>query len=303
MWRRLYTHLGLKILAVTLAILLWVVIAGQKQGERSLRVPLEFQNTPEQLELTSNPPEYVDVRVRGPARTLAQLRSGDVVALVDLESARPGRRMFHIMQEHVYVPPGVRVLLVQPSTIPLQFEPSVSKTVPVAPMTDGEPASGFMLGRVVSNPDKVDVVGPESAMREVTQATTEPVSIAGATGRVTDIVTIGLAHPAARLRVPRTATVTVDIWPAPVTRDIADVPLGVRNPARGVRVRVEPSTVAVTVRGAGTLVRALEPRVVPAWVDVARLRRGNYNLRVHVDAQGQFEVVDVRPNTVRVRID
>jgi diadenylate cyclase len=61
-----------------LAMLLWFVIAGQKQAERSLRVPLEFQNTPEHLELTSDPPEYVDVRVRGPARALgaaAQRRS------------------------------------------------------------------------------------------------------------------------------------------------------------------------------------------------------------------------------------
>jgi hypothetical protein len=57
---------------------------------------------------------------------------------------------------------------------------------------------------------------------------------------VTDTVTIGLPHPAARLRVPRTATVTVDVWPAPVTRDIADVSIAARNPARGVHVRISP---------------------------------------------------------------
>jgi YbbR domain-containing protein len=303
MWRAVFGHLGLKVIAVGLALLLWFSVAGQKQAERSLRVPLEFQNTPEQLELTSDPPGFVDVRVRGPARTLGQLRSGDLVALVDLASARPGRRMFHLMQEHVYVPTGIRVLQVQPSTISLQFEPSVSKTIKVVPITEGEPAPGFMLGRVSCNPDTVEVIGPESAMRELAQATTEPVSVTGATSRVTDSVTIGLPHPAARLRVPRTATVTVDVWPAPVTRDVAEVPLTVRNAGRGVRVRLVPPTVSVTLRGAGTLVRALEPRVIPASVDVARLRRGNYNLPVHVDTRGQYEVLDVRPTTVRVRID
>jgi YbbR domain-containing protein len=303
MWRRPFAHFGLKIVAVSLALLLWFVIAGQKQAERSLRVPLEFQNTPEHLELTSDVPGFVDVRVRGPARALGQLRSSDLVALVDLNNARPGRRMFNLTQDHVYVPTGVRVLQVQPSTISLQFESSVSKTVPVVALTEGEPAPGYMLGRILCSPDKVEVIGPESAMRELQQAMTEPVSVAGATSRVVDTVTIGLPHPAARLRVPRTATVTVDVWPAPITRDIGDVPVEVRNPGRGVHVRVSPQEVTVTVRGAGTLVRALEPRVIPASVDVAGLRRGNYNLPVHVDTRGQFEVVDVRPRTVRVRID
>ena len=303
MWRRVFGHLGLKLLSVSLALLLWLVIAGQKQAERSLRVPLEFQNTPEHLELTSEPPEVVDVRVRGPSGTLGQLRSGDLVAIVDLDNARPGRRMFHLTQQHVYVPPGVQVMHVQPTTITLQFEASVSKTVPVVPLTEGEPAPGYMVGRVTAVPDKVEIIGPESAMRELTQATTETVSLIGATGRLIDTVAIGLAHPSARLREPRTATVTVEIWPAPMTAQLEDVPVSVRNAGRGVRARVTPPAVTVRVRGGSTVVRPLSPKSVPAFVDLAGLRRGNYNLQVHIDARGQYDVLDVHPQTVRVRIE
>jgi hypothetical protein len=32
--------------------------------ERSLRVPLEFRNIPEALEIVGNPPDTVDVRLR-----------------------------------------------------------------------------------------------------------------------------------------------------------------------------------------------------------------------------------------------
>ena len=56
-----FRHLGLKILAIALASLLWLTVAGEHVVERSLRVPLEFRNIPEALEIVGNPPDTVDV--------------------------------------------------------------------------------------------------------------------------------------------------------------------------------------------------------------------------------------------------
>jgi hypothetical protein len=58
-----FRHLGLKILAITLASLLWLSVAGEHVVERSLRVPLEVRNIPEALEIVGNAPDSVDVRV------------------------------------------------------------------------------------------------------------------------------------------------------------------------------------------------------------------------------------------------
>ena len=52
-------------LAVALATLLWLTVAGEHVVERSLRVPLEFRNIPPQLEIVGDPPTTVDVRLRG----------------------------------------------------------------------------------------------------------------------------------------------------------------------------------------------------------------------------------------------
>ncbi len=49
-----FRHLGLKVLAIALATLLWLTVAGEHVVERSLRVPLEFRNIPAQLEITGD---------------------------------------------------------------------------------------------------------------------------------------------------------------------------------------------------------------------------------------------------------
>jgi len=60
-----FRNLGLKVLALAIASLLWFTMAGEHVVERIVRVPLEMQNRHEQLELVGNPPDQVEVRLRG----------------------------------------------------------------------------------------------------------------------------------------------------------------------------------------------------------------------------------------------
>jgi len=300
--RRILARFGLQALSIALAVILWFLVAGQQQAERSLRVALEFQNIPESLEMTGEPPSAVDVRVRGAAGTVAQLRSGDLIVLVDLRSARAGKRLFHLTPAEVTVPHGVTVLHVLPSTVSLQFETSVSKRVPVVPSVEGTPAPGFVIGPVVASPASVDVIGPASIVQQLSQATTEPVSVNGARARVRDNVTIGLPESMARLRLPRDAVVTVEILPAPVERLVSDVPVTVRGTGRGLRARVSPRQVAVTVSGPGNLVRQLSAQSIPAFVDITGLTRGQYTLAVRFDPTTNYSALAAQPASVRVTI-
>jgi YbbR domain-containing protein len=302
MLRRFLGGLGLKVLSVALAFVLWVSVAGQKQGERALRVPVEFQNIPEHLELIGDTPDFADVRVRGAASALGQLRGSDLVVLVDLSTARAGRRMFHLTPDQVTAPPGVRVQHVIPATVALAFEASVIRSVPVAAVVEGTPAPGFVVGKVVATPAEVDVVGPESVMKRLTRATTEPVNLNGASARVRDVVTIGLSENTARMLVPKNAVVTVDILPAPIERMVTHVSVVLRGAGRGLRAQATPRQVSVTAKGPGNLVRNLSPQAIPAWVDLSGLQRGQYNLPVRFDPTGEYSVTSVDPAHVHVTI-
>ena len=297
-----FRHLGLKVLALALATLLWLTVAGEHVVERSLRVPLEFRNIPPQLEITGDPPDNVDVRLRGSSAVLGRLDSGEVVAVVDLTGGRPGSRLFHLRNDEVRAPFGVEVAQVLPSTVSLELEKSATRMLPVVPAVFGEPAPGFVVGRRTAEPATVKVIGPESHVRALAEATTEPVNIAGSRDRVRDVVTVGVTDAAVRLDSSVSATVVVEVLPAPIEREVGGVPVRWRNLGGGMRAQVAPSVAKVSVRGRREALEALRADAIEAFVDLAGLGAGRYNLRVQVDPSEHFGLNTITPSVVEVTI-
>jgi YbbR domain-containing protein len=297
-----FRHFGLKILSVVLSIMLWVVIAGDETVERGLRVPLELQQFPAGLELDAEAPSLVDVRVRGASGTLSRVGPGDIVAVLDLRTARTGRRFYQLTPEQVRVPFGVQVVQVTPAGVALVFEKSASKAVHITPAIEGNPAPGFVVGKTTVEPAMVDVIGPESAVQRVAEAVTETVSVAGAIHDVADTVTVGLQDPTLRLKTPRLADVRVQVLPGPVERSLRDRPVHLRNLGALMSGQASPSAVDVTLRGSRQGVNRIDRDDVSAYVDLAGLGAGEYMLDVKVDASQEAGVARINPATVQVRI-
>ena len=208
-----FRNLGLKFLSVCIAAMLWLVVAGERVVERVLRAPVEFQNLPNGLELVGNLPDTVEVRLRGSSGALSRLAPGDLAAVLDLRTARPGRRLFHLAPTQVTVPYGIEVVQVSPSTLTMEFETSGVRVVPVEPDIEGRPAAGFEITSVTSDPATVEVAGPESALQRLDSAMTEPVTVTDERRSVREVVTIGVRDASLRLVTPKTAVVTVTISP------------------------------------------------------------------------------------------
>ena len=297
-----FRHLRLKLLSAGLGVMLWMVVAGEETVVRGLRIPLELQQFPAGLELESEPPSTVEVRVRGSSGTLGRLSSTDVVAVIDLHGVRAGRRLFPLMPEEVRAPFGVEIVQVTPPTVVLVFETSATKRVPVAPMIEGRPAAGFVVGKVTIEPSTVEIVGPESAVNQTTEALTEQVSVAGARELVRDTVKVGMADSAVRLKTSRPVVVDVQIVPAPVERTVHALPVRLRNLAPNLTAQSNPLTVDVSMRGSRESLSRLRFDDVSAYIDLAGLGTGEYTLPVRADATGEAGVTHIDPQTVQVRI-
>jgi len=297
-----FRHFWLKAVAVGIATLLWFAVGGEKVVERSLSAPLELQNLPPSLEVVGDAPGTVVVRVRGSSAALGRLAAGDVTAVLDVATAKPGRNYFHLAPDHVRVPFGVEVSYTGPSTLPLVFERQESKTVPVVPSVEGEPAPGYAVERVSVEPDEVEVEGPESALRDLKQATTEPVELKGSSAQVRETVTIGILNSAARLRMPQNAVVTVDIQPVRTERTIDAIPVRMLHLGAGQTAQSAPSNVAVTIRGDEDVLRGLSVDAIEAGVDLTGLGAGRYTLQVHITQSRVFGVVRVEPPQVQITI-
>ncbi len=293
-----FRHIGLKFLSIALAALIWLLVSGEQIVERALRIPLEFTNLPAQLELVGDTPTIVDVRVRGSSGALSRVATGELVAVLDLRTARPGQRLFHLTGADVRAPFGIEVVQIAPSNVSIAFELAATKVVPVVPGVEGEPADGYVVGTVTADPATVVVVGAASAVARLTAAITEPLSVAGATEPVTESVNIGVADPSVRLQSPASAQVTVNVSAAPVEWAIAGIP--VRAGGSG-SPEISPTHVTVFVRGPRDS-RASTVEDFEASVDTEGLRAGLFQLSVRVTPPPRVGVIRVEPPFVRVRI-
>lgn len=298
-----FRHLGLKVVALACASMLWLTVAGEHVVERIIRVPLEFRNIPQHLEVVGDPPGNVDVRLRGSSALLSRLEPGEVVAVLDLSAARPGSRLFHVRNDAVRAPYGVEVTQVVPGTLGIEIERTLKRTVPVVAPIDGEPAPGFVVGQVTMEPSTVEVVGPESHVRKLAQATTEPVNVGAASEHVRDVVAVGLIDSAVRLVQPQNVTVIVDVMPAPVERLLKGVLVRARHLGTGLGApRIVPAVATLTVRGRREALAGVRSDTIDAFVDLAGLGAGRYNLRVQVDPSQHFGVSEINPPVVDVTI-
>jgi YbbR domain-containing protein len=295
---------GLKIVSVALAVLLWMMVSSQRASvERGLRIPLELQNLPENLEMVEPPQEAVDVRVRGTADALGRITPGELVAAVDLSAAQPGRRLFHLSPERVKAPFAVIVTQVTPSTVAIRFEPSATRSVAVVPSVEGEPAPGFIVGKISADPATVEIVGPESLLRRVTEAITEPLWVGSARADVKSTVIVGVADEGVRLKSAKTAVVSVQIVPAPAERQLAAVAVRARNLAPGLRVTITPPAVSVRVRGTNEAISKIRDASIVAYVDLEGIGRGDYGLPVRLEPAAGVGVDQLDPTVVGIHVE
>ena len=142
----------------------------------------------------------------------------------------------------------------------------------------------------------------EVAVNRVTEAVTEPIDISGAKAPVTENVTVGFLDPSLRLKTPRQAAVTVQIFSGPNTRSFRDRPVHVRNVGPGLSAQATPSLADVTLRGTRQGLGRAGIETISAFVDVAGLSVGEYLLDVRVDDTPEAGVTPIEPSTVQVRI-
>jgi YbbR domain-containing protein len=296
----LHGDVSLRLASLALAAGLWFVIAGKQTAERGVGVPVELRNVPRDLELTGDPVNAVDVRVRASPGLINSLEAGKLLATIDLAGAAEGERIVQLTPEMIQVPFGFRVVKITPSLLTLYLERTERKQVPVRPRVIGRPATGFEIAGVTSDPAEVKVAGPRSRVREIESAFTEPVSVEGGTATVSESVNVGLEDPLLRIEGGSRVRVTARVREIQETRSFD----GLRVEARGREVRATPGRVSVTVAGPASQVRALAAADVRAFVTVPSEGASPARLPVAVEiASGHpgVSVIETRPSEVAIR--
>ena len=111
----------LKVVALALSFLLWAAVTNEAPVEVGYTVPLEFRNLPEKVDVDSDAPTQVHVRVRGRSTLLRRLTPADLTISVDLSGAQPGEMLIRLLPEHITIPYGAELVRISPSEIRLHI--------------------------------------------------------------------------------------------------------------------------------------------------------------------------------------
>ena len=203
--------------ALIAAFLLWYALAAQRSENisvRGVKARLTLVNIPRDLILTSSVPDTVSLQLRGPlSRALDSSNPPEV--LLDLADARPGLNSYPINEGDIPLPAEVDVVSVDPPAITLELERQATRQVPVRPVIDGVPATGFMVGDIRALPSQYTVQGPESLLLALEYVDTGVTSVEGATGPIEAMTQPVLPDPLLRPLGPGTIQVFVDVVPEP----------------------------------------------------------------------------------------
>src|SRR6187399_2258274 len=99
-----FESLGLKIASLGLAGMVWFVIAREKTSEIGIQVPLELQNFPRDLELTGEPVNAVEVRLRASPGIIQRIVPGEVSAQINLVGFGEGEHIVHLTEDSIRMP-------------------------------------------------------------------------------------------------------------------------------------------------------------------------------------------------------
>jgi YbbR domain-containing protein len=170
----------LKVVSLLLATGLWLAISpDQEPAEVEVRVPIEFQHVPPHLEISSATIPEAQIRVRGPERIIRQLQPTDIHAELDLKDVKPGERTFDLSAQQIRHQRDLHVVQVVPGQVHLSFDIRLTRDVEIHPRVSGTFAAGEQIARVLVDPDRITITGPQHHVERVDVATTDPIDASG----------------------------------------------------------------------------------------------------------------------------
>jgi len=296
-------NLGLKIGALTLAVLLYSWVHGSEDVRRSVDVDILVLPPSDASGriLTSEVPPRVRLTLHGSRSAINSLVSASLPP-VELDLRSGDLDVYYFAEEQFDLPAGVALSQMAPASIPLSWEQRVERQVPIEVDAVGELRSGLVLtGPATPLPETLGVVGPESAVEGLSVLLTTPVNLAtlreGTVERRLDVV--GLPE-LTRFTAESQVSVTYRVGRNLETRAFRGIAVEALG---GTYRRARPADVRVEIRGLREIIRDVEPEQLVPVVDLTGLPAGAGTHSVRVQVRGVpagVEVVSVHPAEILI---
>ena len=243
----------LRLVSLCLAVFLWYFVVGEDQVDMNITVPIEILNLPQDLVISNDFTKNIEVSIRGPRSLIKELANRHVTRPVDLSKARPGTIVIKNDGSSIPFPRGISVLRVQPTNITFLVDQLITRKFPIHPVTEGEPAQGYVLDRIQVIPDSLKVTGAKTLLESEMALKTYVINLDGLDHSTTLQVHLNLNPELRKLIGETVVTVKLYVKESYLRKTVRGIPVNIRGAT--VPVKIEPNVVAVEADIPENLVR------------------------------------------------
>ena len=247
----------------------------------------------------------VQVTLAAPRALLSDLTSQEIQVFHEIgaEVKTAGDYSFRLEPREIHMrTPQVRILKIEPQSINVTLDELIVKKIEIKPQFIGEPAFGYNLkmSTIELNPNAVLVEGPKGQLEKLDGIKTERINLVGKTRSFRQTVSLVLPSHVKLIGEPL-IDIYIPIQEESDEKKFDNVMVRVLKPAANQQeIRVDPSTISLVLKGSKKQLEKISPEKLFAYVDVASLKSGHYDISVDFFLP---EGIVIKGDPIKVRVD
>jgi len=167
-----------KVIALALAVILWLVFGYQKETiHREFLVPITYMDTPHNLVLEEPRHREAKVILAGTTQAFQLLNPETLRISLKQAALREGRQTVVLTSEMIKTPSNITVAAIIPPEITVTATRLQPADVPVIAATTGRPPRGIVVQEISVTPSSVRVLIPGAAAPGKIRIATEPIDL------------------------------------------------------------------------------------------------------------------------------
>jgi len=299
----LFKNLGLKILSLCFAVVLWYSVVSERQTNLLVTVPLTFVNVPKTMKVKMVSAERVSLNLEGPVSALKTMEIGKIRGTIDLMRAHEGKSRFELLPSHFNVPAGVKVTGISPEIVYVILEKLLTFKLPVKPRLKGKPDSHYAIRKVYTVPKYVWVKGDRKALSSIDNIPTDVVKVEGLKEDLRKIVPLEVPRGVHLKENIDHAEVHVELREKVWDKEIEEIKVKLVQPSEIYSYKIEPKLVKIVVRGWATVVDSLSASDIGVVVSVEGMTKGIHWVRPKVKVPEGVKVLSTSPEKVKLTVE
>ena len=176
-WKDWMEYGSAALVCLVLVTGIWFGLSRGRETLKTMEVPLEYTALQKDFEIIEASSNTVTLHLGGSGPLLKSLGPQQIKVLLKLDKAVVGENNFIVSDNNVLLPPGVQLKKVEPETITLFVEGTISRQVPIQVQWSGKLPPALILSNVRLIPDTLLVTGPRNDLADLATLYTEKIPL------------------------------------------------------------------------------------------------------------------------------